>query len=476
MVELPGMGYPERIGVTVEIQPGNGGEPDSGVELGPRRAGEHLDRVPQRDQFTGQMAGVDPLAPTAGIAPVDEERDAQTPWLRRRGGNGGRDLDVAGALPGFPDLLPLLTGSFRHRVVRHIQAWPPSLPECRASAQTVAVFVPRRGQLIPNHPRMVSPTKTVATAATERIEAPPSQRATGPLAAGPRRERRLASTRISTRVIGVITPSSTWVFKMRVIRLPGTSTTAAPTSDLRGEEPEKQRSLTEAGRHRPLHADGFGHRIGRRQRDDGGGQRRCPEQAETEQDLGRRAGDGAECVGRVGGRCERSRCHRWSAPVATMIDMATNVGQDRPPTDGIDPLKAVVLRLDPLVHHRAGLVQLDVGGDGGADQRDGEKDEGLVRDEVGPERVRDDAVPVWVAEDRGDEVRAEPQGEHQEHPLCVPVRAEEHEGPDRDRSNRDRQVTGDPEEIERSGNPAELGHHESDIGNAEGDDRKRGDA
>ena len=86
------------------------------------------------------------------------------------------------------------------------------------------------------------------------MEAPPSQRAQGPLAADPRSERRLASTRIKTRVMGVMTPSRTWVFKMRVIRLPGTSTTAAPTRICAVNRPRKRgacRKLDDTDRSTP---------------------------------------------------------------------------------------------------------------------------------------------------------------------------------------------------------------------------------
>src|SRR6185437_16946799 len=81
---------------------------------------------------------------------------------------------------------------------------------------------------MPNQPRTVSTTKTDATAATANTATPPTHRATRPLAASPSRLRRLASTRMKMRVMGVITPSRTWVLTMRWIRLPGTSTSDAP--------------------------------------------------------------------------------------------------------------------------------------------------------------------------------------------------------------------------------------------------------
>ena len=134
--EFPRMRHAERIGVPVEVEAGHRGEAHPRVELGPGRPGEHLDRVAQRDQFPGQMPGVDALAPAAGIATVDEEGDPQTPRSRGCRGHAGGYLDVAGALPGLLGLDPLLSGRFRHKVFRHIQPWPHSLPEPPAPTQT----------------------------------------------------------------------------------------------------------------------------------------------------------------------------------------------------------------------------------------------------------------------------------------------------------------------------------------------------
>ena len=72
--ELAGMGHAEGVGVAVQVQPGHGREADPGVELGPRRPGEHLDRVPQGHQLAGQVAGVHALPSAAGVAPVDAGR------------------------------------------------------------------------------------------------------------------------------------------------------------------------------------------------------------------------------------------------------------------------------------------------------------------------------------------------------------------------------------------------------------------
>ena len=84
--ELAPMRNAEGVRVAVEIEPRDRGEADARVELGPRRAGEDLDRVPQGDELPGQMAGVDPLAATARIAAIGQVGDAQAPG---RGGAAG---------------------------------------------------------------------------------------------------------------------------------------------------------------------------------------------------------------------------------------------------------------------------------------------------------------------------------------------------------------------------------------------------
>ena len=113
-LELPRVGHPERVGITVEVEAGDRSEADSGVELGPGRPGEHLDRMSQRHQFAGQVTGVHALATTAGVAPIDQEGDPQTTWSRGCGRDRGRHLDVARALPGLLRFDPLLARRFRH--------------------------------------------------------------------------------------------------------------------------------------------------------------------------------------------------------------------------------------------------------------------------------------------------------------------------------------------------------------------------
>ena len=92
--------------------------PTPSSRSGHGRPGEHLDRVTQGDQLTGQVAGVDALSTATGVPSVDEEGDPQTPWSGRRGGNRGRKLNVARALPGFLCLNPLLARRFRQRMSR----------------------------------------------------------------------------------------------------------------------------------------------------------------------------------------------------------------------------------------------------------------------------------------------------------------------------------------------------------------------
>ncbi len=101
--EFADMGDAERIGLAVEIEARHGRETDSVVDLGPGLACEDLDRVAERDQLTGQVAGVDALPATARVPAVDEEGDAQ-PTV---GGLAGCDaLGNRGRCGGTLDLVP----------------------------------------------------------------------------------------------------------------------------------------------------------------------------------------------------------------------------------------------------------------------------------------------------------------------------------------------------------------------------------
>ena len=100
-VELAELRDPEGVRLAVEVEAGDRREADALVHLRPGLAGEHLHRVAQRGQLTGQVAGVDPLPPAAGVAPVDQEGDPEAvgprgpgrdPLGHRRGRGGPLDL------------------------------------------------------------------------------------------------------------------------------------------------------------------------------------------------------------------------------------------------------------------------------------------------------------------------------------------------------------------------------------------------
>ena len=158
-VEFAGMGHPERIGVAVEIETGHRGETHTLVQLRPRGAREDLHGMTECDQLTGQVAGIDPLAPAARVPPVGEEGDASPPWSRWCGRDPGGHLDVARALPGFLGFDPLLAGGLRQRMSRLDPAWPHSLPEPPSSSANGALETASlRSHPSPNQPSTVSST------------------------------------------------------------------------------------------------------------------------------------------------------------------------------------------------------------------------------------------------------------------------------------------------------------------------------
>ncbi len=89
--EFAQLGDAERIGVAVEVETGHRGEADAVVDVGPGLAGEDLDRVAERNQFAGEMSGVDPLPAAARVAPVDQKGDAQPTGARGSGGDAFGD-------------------------------------------------------------------------------------------------------------------------------------------------------------------------------------------------------------------------------------------------------------------------------------------------------------------------------------------------------------------------------------------------
>jgi hypothetical protein len=80
----------------------------------------------------------------------------------------------------------------------------------------------------------------------------------------------------------------------------------------------------------------------------------------------------------------------------------------------------------------------------------------------------------WDGQDGGNGVGDEDDGEQQEDPFGVAVGTEEHERPDGDGGDGDREIARDPEQVEGGGDAAELGHHEADVGDGEGGDGEGG--
>jgi len=124
--------------------------------------------------------------------------------------------------------------------------------------------------------------------------------------------------------------------------------------------------------------------------------------------------------------------------------------------DGVQAGGGVVVGGGAAVDDAGGGVEMNVGADGGAEQRDAEENEVAAGDEMGPHQVGADLAPARVAEYRGHRVGQEGQGEHQEDPLGVAVGAEEHQRPDQHREDRDDKVAGDPDQLERGANAGEL--------------------
>ena len=71
--ELSRGGHAKGVGVAVEVEPRDWREAHALVEFGPGRAGEDFHAVTERDEFAGEVTGVDPLSAAARVTPVDQE-------------------------------------------------------------------------------------------------------------------------------------------------------------------------------------------------------------------------------------------------------------------------------------------------------------------------------------------------------------------------------------------------------------------
>src|SRR5437773_7841522 len=106
-------------------------------------------------------------------------------------------------------------------------------------------------------------------------------------------------------------------------------------------------------------------------------------------------------------------------------------GEDRA-EEHVDPLEAVLLHVDPFVHHRSLYVELHIRRDRGAYKRKSSDERGLLQRKRRNHRVAHDIAP-WRADDEGaDGIREVREDKDEERPLDDPVAEEDHEDPDED--------------------------------------------
>src|SRR6266498_1697626 len=148
------------------------------------------------------------------------------------------------------------------------------------------------------------------------------------------------------------------------MRLPGNSATAAPTTIWPVNRPRNRgasRKVRETDRSTPR---GFREGVGGRQGYDRGGHCAGAQQADAEQQLGVVAGDRLERLGGLGGRAERAGVPDGGAG-GDDDEERHRAGEDRA-GDGVHALQRVLLGGDAFVGDGSCLVELHVGGDGGA--------------------------------------------------------------------------------------------------------------
>ena len=134
--------------------------------------------------------------------------------------------------------------------------------------------------------------------------------------------------------------------------------------------------------------------------------------------------------------------------------------------------EAIEVAVDALVHDRSLDVELHVGRDRRADERQRRDQRALLGGERRQRDAAQDRFPVRPDDDRADRVGDEREDEHEERALDDAVAEEHHEGPDRRRGGRDGNEPVDPEELEARGDARELG---DDVGSVRDEQREHRD-
>ena len=105
-----------------------------------------------------------------------------------------------------------------------------------------------------------------------------------------------------------------------------------------------------------------------------------------------------------------------------------------------------------------------------------EQDERLGGQQVGHKRRGQHAAPMRVAEEGGDRIGEEDEGQDQEQPLGVSVGAEQDQGPDGDGGDGNGDVPADPEQLQGGADAGELGDDQADVGQHQADEGEGGPA
>jgi len=127
------------------------------------------------------------------------------------------------------------------------------------------------------------------------------------------------------------------------------------------------------------------------------------------------------------------------------------------PDNHINERELVVLRADPLVHHRRLLIELHPRGNGRADDANRHHDGRAVEGQRRADDLPPYLAPVRPCHEAGDEVGEVHRAGRQEDLLNLPVVAPEHDEPHEDSGQGHRDIARHAEDLRGGGHAGELG-------------------
>src|ERR1039458_10384453 len=222
-------------------------------------------------------------------------------------------------------------------------------------------------------------------------------------------------------------------------------------------------------------AEAFAHRVGGGQRQNAGGEDGGVEQPGAEQQE-RIFAEGLESEGGFACILDIARPHGVDGAGTSHDDEEGDHRSHDTADDDLDARLLVLLRRDTFFHHRRLQVELHPGRDGGAHHADQHIDIAGFEQQNGLHAINGGFLPIGFDQESGDHVGDVEDAGKEEDLLDTLVVAFDHEEPDREGSQRHRDVAADVEQLQGTGHTGEFGHHVGHIGQHQHAHQQEGDA